>query len=80
MTGRDYQEKLKTVLAEHFNHPIELIVTIEELGLETPAMTDARQRQATLASSVECMQNDPIVQQIVREMGATLLIETIQPL
>ncbi|AUH51931.1 DNA polymerase III subunit gamma/tau [Chromobacterium sp. ATCC 53434] len=79
MSGRDYQEKLKAALAERFGHPVELTVTVEELGMETPAMTDARLRQEQLAVARECMQNDPVVQQMVRELGATLLIETIQP-
>ncbi|MBX9267616.1 DNA polymerase III subunit gamma/tau [Chromobacterium violaceum] len=79
MSGRDYQEKLKAALAERFGHPVDLAVTVEELGMETPAMTDARLRQEQLAVARECMQNDPVVQQMVREFGATLLIETIQP-
>lgn len=79
MSGRDYQEKLKAALAERFGHLVDLAVTVEELGMETPAMTDARLRQEQLAVARECMQNDPVVQQMVREFGATLLIETIQP-
>ncbi|KIA81916.1 DNA polymerase III subunit gamma/tau [Chromobacterium piscinae] len=79
MSGRDYQDKLKAALADRFGHPVDLAVTVEELGMETPAMTDARLRQEQLAVARECMQNDPVVQQMVREFGATLLIETIQP-
>lgn len=79
MSGRDYQDKLKAALADRFGHPVELLVTVEELGMETPAMTDARLRQEQLSIARECMQNDPVVQQMVREFGATLLIETIQP-
>ncbi|WP_440026153.1 DNA polymerase III subunit gamma/tau [Chromobacterium amazonense] len=79
MSGRDYQDKLKAALADRFGHPVDLAVTVEELGMETPAMTDARLRQEQLAVARERMQNDPVVQQMVREFGATLLIETIQP-
>ncbi|QEL54636.1 DNA polymerase III subunit gamma/tau [Chromobacterium paludis] len=79
MSGRDYQEKLKAALADRFGHAVELAVTVEELGIETPAMTGARLRQEQLAAARECLQNDPVVQQMVREFGATLLIETIQP-
>ncbi|PRP71373.1 DNA polymerase III subunit gamma/tau [Chromobacterium amazonense] len=79
MSGRDYQDKLRAALADRFGHPVDLAVTVEELGMETPAMTDARLRQEQLAVARECMQNDPVVQQMVREFGATLLIETIQP-
>ncbi|MCS3804285.1 DNA polymerase-3 subunit gamma/tau [Chromobacterium alkanivorans] len=79
MTSRDYQDKLKLALRERFGRPVELAVTVEELGLETPAMKDARHRQEQLDIARENMKNDPVVQQMVREFDATLLIETIQP-
>lgn len=79
MTSRDYQDKLKLALSERFGRPVELAVTVEELGLETPAMKDARHRQEQLDIARENMKNDPVVQQMVREFDATLLIETIQP-
>lgn len=79
MTSRDYQDKLKLALGERFGRPVELAVTVEELGLETPAMKDARHRQEQLDIARENMKNDPVVQQMVREFDATLLIETIQP-
>jgi DNA polymerase-3 subunit gamma/tau len=80
MATRDYQEKLKAALTEQFGQPVELVVTIEELGLETPAMQGARHRQEQLAQARQCLENDPVIQQLVREMGATLVAETIQPL
>lgn len=80
MATRDYQEKLKAALSEQFGQPVELVVTIEELGLETPAMQGARHRQEQLAQARLCLENDPVIQQLVREMGATLVAETIQPL
>ena len=80
MATRDYQEKLKAALTEQFGQPVELVVTIEELGLETPAMQGARHRQEQLAQARQCLENDPVIQQLVRDMGATLVTETIQPL
>ncbi|MBA4710102.1 DNA polymerase III subunit gamma/tau [Aquitalea aquatica] len=79
MATRDYQEKLKAALTEQFGQPVELVVTIEELGLETPAMQGARHRQEQLAQARICLENDPVIQQLVRDMGATLIAETIQP-
>lgn len=79
MAGRDYQEKLRSALAEYFGQSMDLTVSVEELGLETPAMKDARNRQELLMVARESMQNDPVVQQFVKEFNATLLTETIQP-
>ncbi|MDF0604621.1 DNA polymerase III subunit gamma/tau [Neisseriaceae bacterium TC5R-5] len=80
MSGRDYQDKLRQALSDQFGRPIELAVVIEELGQETPAMQDARQRQQQVQLARECLQNDPVVQQMLREFDATLLMETIQPI
>ncbi len=79
MAARDYQDKLRGALAEQFGGPVDLAVTIEELGMETPAMQDARHRQEQLVKARECLENDPVVRQLVQDLGATLIAETIQP-
>ncbi|WP_174875857.1 DNA polymerase III subunit gamma/tau [Vogesella oryzae] len=79
LAGPDYQSKLKAVLAAHFGKEVQLRVSVETLDMETPAMRDARSRREQLAVARQHMENDPLVQQLVREMGAMLLAETIQP-
>ncbi|WP_036665510.1 DNA polymerase III subunit gamma/tau [Paludibacterium yongneupense] len=79
LAARDYQEKLKSALADRFGSAVELVVSVEELGLETPAMKDARSRQEQVAVARESLENDPVVRQLVRDFNATLLTDTIQP-
>ncbi len=79
MATRDYQDKLKSVLGEYLGQSIELRVSIETLDMETPAMRDARFKREQLAGARQHMENDPVVQQLVQEMGAMLLAETVQP-
>ncbi|MDC7710383.1 DNA polymerase III subunit gamma/tau [Vogesella indigofera] len=79
MAGRDFQDKLRTVLGEHLGRAVQISVSIETLDVETPAMRDARFKREQLAEARLIMQNDKVVQQLVQEMGATLLAETIQP-
>ncbi|MGL6071745.1 DNA polymerase III subunit gamma/tau [Craterilacuibacter sp.] len=79
LASRDYQEKLRTVLAEHFGHALDLKVVIEETSAETPAMRDARNRHELRLEARAVLENDPVVQQLVREFDATLLTDTIQP-
>jgi DNA polymerase-3 subunit gamma/tau len=79
LAARDYQEKLRAVLAERFAGTLDVVVTVEDLGLETPAMKDARDRQEQLAAARVALENDPVVQQFVRDFEATLLTDTIQP-
>ncbi len=79
MATRDYQDNLKSVLGEYLGQSIELRVSIETLDMETPAMRDARFKREQLAGARQHMENDPVVQQLVQEMGAMLLAETVQP-
>ncbi len=79
MATRDYQDKLKTVLAEHLGRDITLRVSVETLDMETPAMRDARAKRELQAEARQIMENDPVVRQLVQEMGAMLLADTIQP-
>ena len=79
MATRDYQDKLKSVLGEYLGQSIELRVSVETLDMETPAMRDARFKREQLAGARQHMENDPVVQQLVQEMGAMLLAETVQP-
>ncbi|MEQ6290142.1 DNA polymerase III subunit gamma/tau [Vogesella sp. GCM10023246] len=79
LTGLDYQNKLKAVLSAYLGMEVQLRVSVETLDMETPAMRDARSRREQLAVARQHMENDPLVQQLVRDMGAMLLAETIQP-
>ncbi|MBV8647639.1 DNA polymerase III subunit gamma/tau [Paludibacterium sp.] len=80
LAARDYQEKLKLVLAERFGDALSVTVSVEDLGLETPAQKDARDRQALLAAARASLETDPVVQQFVRDFDARLLTDTIQPI
>ncbi|TCW31452.1 DNA polymerase III subunit gamma/tau [Gulbenkiania mobilis] len=79
LASRDYQEKLRAVIRECFGPGLELSVRVENSAEETPAMRDARVRQKHLAQAKESLENDPVVQLMVREFNATLLPDTIQP-
>lgn len=80
MAGRDYQEKLVRVLSDHFGYTVNVAVTVEELGLDTPAMKETRHQQEQRAKAQESLQSDAIIQQFVQEFNAVLLTETIQPI
>ena len=79
LAGPDYQSKLKAVLSTHLGMDVQLRVSVETLDMETPAMRDARARREQQVAARQYLENDPLVQQLVRDMGAMLLTETIQP-
>ncbi|MES2932453.1 MAG: DNA polymerase III subunit gamma/tau C-terminal domain-containing protein, partial [Pseudomonadota bacterium] len=71
-------DKLAAALTEHFSQPVRVT---SEIGLvrhtasqEAQAQRDARQRQAEHA-----IQDDPFVQDVMREFGATLVQGSVKP-
>ena len=72
-------DKLANALAEHFGKPVRVDTEIGavELTANAAAMAEreARQRQAE-----QSMQNDPFVQSVMREFGATIVPGSIKPL
>ena len=77
---RDYQERLRDALSQHFGHPLSLRVDIGDDVADTPAAQTQRERQARQQEAETSIQNDPIVQQLVREFGATVIPDSIKPL
>ena len=77
---RDYQEKLREALASHFGKPLQLKVEIGESVADTPAAHAQRERVARQQEAVESIQNDPNVQTLVRDFGATVKPDSIKPL
>ncbi len=77
---RDYQERLRDALSQHFGHPLSLRVDIGDDVADTPAAQTQRERQARQQEAETSIQNDPVVQQLVREFGATVIPDSIKPL
>ncbi|WP_255992195.1 DNA polymerase III subunit gamma/tau [Chitinolyticbacter albus] len=77
---RDFQDKLRAVLAEHYGRDISVNVTLGEAIGDTPAAIAMRERQARQSAAEDAIQNDPFIQSMVRDFGATVVPDTIRPL
>ena len=77
---RDYQEKLRGALSHHFGHPLSLRVEIGDDVADTPAAQAQRERFARQQEAETAIQNDPVVQELVRDFGATVIPDSIKPL
>lgn len=77
--GRDYQEKLRVVLKQHFATDIQLRVNIGGGGDATPAAQQRRERQAQLAAAEVAINDDPLVRSLIADFGATILPDSIRP-
>ena len=77
---RDYQEKLRLALSEHFGRDIALNVQIGEVKTETPADIHYREKQERQDQAVAAINADPFVQTMVKECGASIAIDSIKPI
>ncbi|GAB7127632.1 hypothetical protein JCM19000A_21390 [Silvimonas sp. JCM 19000] len=77
---RDFQDRLREALSRHFGQDIEVSATlIEEEIHHTPAAIMQRERAVRQAQAEDAIQNDPFVQSLVQDFGATVVPGTIQP-
>ncbi|WP_028454359.1 DNA polymerase III subunit gamma/tau [Chitinilyticum litopenaei] len=77
---RDYQDKLREAISDYFGRPQRVQVEFHGDTGDTPAQLAQRERQARLDEAVEAIQNDPFVQQLVRDLGGTVVSDSIRPL
>ncbi|MEJ2792442.1 DNA polymerase III subunit gamma/tau [Iodobacter sp. LRB] len=80
VASRAYQEKLREALSNHFGHDISLTITLGSASGDTPAAIALREKLARLAEATQSIQNDPFVQSVVRDFGATVIPDSIKPL
>jgi DNA polymerase-3 subunit gamma/tau len=77
---RDYQDKLRSALSEHFGRDITVNVNIGAIAGETPAIMLVRENAARQEVAVAAIQNDPFIQTLVRDMGGSIDAASIKPL
>lgn len=77
---RDYQDKLRSALSEHFGRDITVNVNIGAIAGETPAIMLVRENAARQEVAVAAIQNDPFIQTLVRDMGGTVDAASIKSL
>lgn len=77
---RDYLEKLKDAVSNYYGRPIQIELEMGEAAIETPAAQLQRENQQRQAQAEQAIQDDPFVQSMVRDFGATVLPNSIKPI
>jgi DNA polymerase-3 subunit gamma/tau len=75
-----HEKRLADLLSDYFVEPVRAHIQMGEITAETPSMMAIRVREERLQDAVSAIKNDPIVQQLIAQFGATLREETIQPI
>ncbi|OZY85680.1 DNA polymerase III subunit gamma/tau [Cellvibrio mixtus] len=74
-----HEKRLADLLGDYFVEPVVVRIQLGQVTAETPSMMAIRLREERLQDAIHAIKNDPIVQQLIAQFGATLREETIQP-
>lgn len=72
-----HEERLNFALSNFFNKPITTKITIVADNLETPSAINAKKNQEKQQKAIETMNNDPNVQSMIKNFGATLIPDSV---
>jgi len=75
-----HEKRLSDLLSDYFIEPVRAHIQPGEITAETPSAMAIRLREERLQDAIGAIKNDPIVQQLIAQFGATLREETIQPI
>jgi len=75
-----HEKRLTDLLSDYFVEPVRAHIQLGEITAETPSAMALRVREERLQDAISAIKNDPIVQQLIAQFGATLREETIQPI
>nr|WP_324258819.1 DNA polymerase III subunit gamma/tau [Cellvibrio fontiphilus] len=74
-----HEKRLADLLGDYFVEPVCVHIQSGQVTAETPAMMAIRVRAERLQDAIHAIKNDPIVQQLIAQFGASLREDTIQP-
>ncbi|WP_323815715.1 DNA polymerase III subunit gamma/tau [Cellvibrio sp. NN19] len=75
-----HEKRLSDLLTSYFVEQVRAHIQLGEITAETPALMAIRVREERLQDAISAIKNDPIVQQLITQFGATLREDTIQPI
>jgi len=78
LTERNYQEKLKAALEQHFGRQISLKVSAAEVAAATAAVMEAENREARRADAARAVQGDRFVKDLVDMFDAKVVGSSVR--
>lgn len=74
-----HEKRLADLMGDYFVESVRVHIQMGQVTAETPSMMAIRLREERLQDAIHAIKNDPIVQQLIAQFGATLREETIEP-
>ncbi|MFJ4430147.1 DNA polymerase III subunit gamma/tau [Pseudomonas sp. NPDC089395] len=73
------QRRLNEALNQHLGRTLNLRIELIRPEQETPAQAAARKRAERQQDAVSAIEQDPLIQQMIKQFGATVRQDTIEP-
>ncbi|OQW42315.1 MAG: DNA polymerase III subunit gamma/tau [Proteobacteria bacterium SG_bin4] len=80
LLDKKYQEKIQAALDTYFGKPVRLSFTLGTLSGLTPAALQQREEQQKQADAIAAIEQDPVVQELIEQFDAKLVVSTIKPI
>ena len=78
LSEQAYNEKLQAILREHFGRPLRLKIEVGGSG-NTPAAQEDRENRQKLDQAIEAIDTDPFVRELVENLDARVIDDSIKP-
>ncbi|CAM5216031.1 hypothetical protein CDEF62S_00074 [Castellaniella defragrans] len=79
LTENSSQDRLRTVLSEHFGRVLRLEVAYGSTGEDTAYAVDQAERGRRLAAAEQAAESDPLVQTLARQFAARVVPGSVRP-
>ncbi len=76
---KTYQEKLKTQLEKHFDHPVQLAISLANINGDNLVTRQENEQRIKQAKAIDAIEADPFVQELIEQFDATLDVTSIKP-
>ncbi len=80
LLDKKYQDKIQLALNSYFGRSVVLSFSIGDVTGQTPAAQLQRQEEEKQAKAIAAIEGDPMVQDLIEQFDARLVIPSIQPI
>ncbi|MGS2722331.1 DNA polymerase III subunit gamma/tau [Porticoccus sp. GXU_MW_L64] len=74
------QQRLADALQQYCGSPCSVRITVGAVSAETPRMLNERARADCMAAAVQAMRDDPLVQDLTKQLDGRLLEDSVRPI
>ncbi|MBS0298759.1 MAG: DNA polymerase III subunit gamma/tau [Proteobacteria bacterium] len=77
---KKYQDKIQAALDSYFGKPVAVNFSIGSITGLTPVALQQRKEEEKQAKAIAAIESDPVVQELIEQFDAKLIIPTIKPI